>query len=156
MIFVTVGTHNQGFERLVKKMDEIAGEIDEEVVMQIGFTEYEPKNAKWFKFVDIDEIMDFYKNADVIVSHAGAGALLDALSFEKPVIAVPRLKKFGEHIDNQQLELAEALENKGKVKAVYDIEDLGRSVEKINVVNSSIEQDNSLVRFLKEHMSGIN
>lgn len=133
MIFITVGTHNQGFERLVKKMDEIAGKIDEEVVMQIGFTDYEPKNAKWFKFVDIDEIMDFYKNADVIISHAGAGTLLDALSFEKPVIAVPRLKKFGEHIDDQQLELAEALENKGQIMAVYQIDDLERFIDEIRI-----------------------
>ncbi|KAF5055562.1 hypothetical protein DSECCO2_376500 [anaerobic digester metagenome] len=156
MIFVTVGTHNQGFERLVQKMDEIAGKIDEEVVMQIGFTEYEPKNAKWFKFVDIDEIRDFYKNADVIVSHAGAGALLDALSFEKPIIAVPRLKKFGEHIDDQQLELTEALEDKGQIKAVYEIDDLEGFVKEINLLNHSIKPDNGLMRFLKEHMSGIN
>ncbi|MDI6655433.1 MAG: beta-1,4-galactosyltransferase, partial [Candidatus Hydrothermarchaeota archaeon] len=44
MIFVTVGTHNQSFERLVKKADEIAGKIGEKVVIQTGHTKYKPKN----------------------------------------------------------------------------------------------------------------
>ena len=74
--------------------------------------------------MDIEEIMNFYKNSDMIVTHAGAGSLLDALSFEKPIIAVPRFKKFGEHIDDEQLELAVALENKGQINSVYEIEDL--------------------------------
>ncbi|MEN6554068.1 MAG: PssE/Cps14G family polysaccharide biosynthesis glycosyltransferase [Methanobacterium sp.] len=152
MIFVTVGTHNQGFERLVQKMDEIACEIDEEVVMQIGFTEYKPENAKWFKFVDIGEIMNFYKNADVIVTHAGAGALLDALSFEKPIIAVPRLKKFGEHIDDQQLELTEALENKGQIKAVYEIDDLEGFIGE-NRVKHEIKKSKELLNFLNYYLN---
>jgi beta-1,4-N-acetylglucosaminyltransferase len=155
MIFVTVGTHNQGFERLIKKMDEIAGKINEEVVMQIGFNDYEPENAKWFKFVDIEEIMNFYKNADIIVTHAGAGALLDALSFGKLIIVVPRLKKFREHIDNQQLELAEALENKGQIKAVYKIEDLERVFKENNLLDHSIKSDKGLMMFLKEYVGGI-
>lgn len=131
MIFVTVGTHYQGFERLILKMDEIASRIDEEVVMQIGYTEYEPRNVRWFKFTGVHEINKLYKEADIIVSHAGAGTLIDCLSFGKPLVVVPRLKKFKEHLDDQQIELAEALDKTNKVVAVYEIEELENNLEKI-------------------------
>lgn len=155
MIFVTVGTHNQSFERLIRKMDEIAAKINEKVIMQIGHTDYEPENTKWFKFIDIDEIMNFYKSADVIVSHAGAGTLLDALSFEKPIIAVPRMKKFGEHIDNQQIELAEALDSSNKALAVYNIENLEYYLEKIKNYSFIASGKNQNLRsFLKNNLIG--
>ncbi|KUK17270.1 PssE/Cps14G family polysaccharide biosynthesis glycosyltransferase [Thermococcus sibiricus] len=157
MIFVTVGTHYQGFERLIKKMDEIAGKIDDEVVMQIGYTDYEPKNAKWFRFLEKEEdILELYKKAEIIVAHAGAGTLLTALSFGKPIVVVPRLKKFGEHIDDQQLELAEALESMGKAIAVYDIEKLEDAIKKAKSLKyKPIKQEKRLVNFLKEYLRGI-
>ena len=155
MIFVTVGTHYQGFERLIQKMDKIAAEIDDEVIMQTGYTKYEPRNAKWFKFMEYDEILNIYKKADIIVSHAGAGTLLDAMSFEKRVIVVPRLKKFDEHIDDQQLELAEALKNSGRATAVYNIEKLGEIVT--NSISSyySESNGNKLAIFLNDYLKGI-
>ena len=151
MIFVTVGTHYQGFERLVKKMDEIAGKIDDEVIMQIGYTKYEPKNAEWFRFLEREEdILELYKKADVIVAHAGAGTLLTALSFGKPVVVVPRLKKFGEHVDDQQLELAEALESMGKAIAVYDIEKLEDAIKKAKSLKyKPVKRERRLTNFLK-------
>lgn len=154
MIFVTVGTHYQGFERLVKKMDEIAGKIDDEVIMQIGYTKYEPKNAKWFRFLEREEdILELYKKADVIVAHAGAGTLLTALSFGKPIVVVPRLKKFGEHVDDQQLELAEALESMGKAIAVYDIEKLEEAIKKARSLKyKPIKRERRLANFLKEYL----
>jgi beta-1,4-N-acetylglucosaminyltransferase len=125
MLFVTVGMHTQGFERLIRKMDEIAGQINEEIIMQIGSTNFIPKNAKYFRFVKDDKmIIQYFKDARIIVSHAGAGTLLDALFLNKPVIVVPRLKRFHEHIDDQQLELAEALFSQGKIISVYNIDDL--------------------------------
>ncbi len=155
MIFVTVGTHYLGFDRLIKKMDEISGKIDEEVVMQIGYTEYEPKNAKWFKFLDMKEIRDLYKKANIIVAHAGAGTLLDSLYFEKPVIIVPRLKKLGEHIDDQQIELSKSLENRMNVFAVYNMKKLEETVKKIESSKfQSVEINQNLILFLKDYLRG--
>ena len=157
MIFVTVGMHYQGFERLIKKMDEIAGKIDEEVVMQIGFTRYKPKNARYFDFVDDDEkILEYFRRARVIVSHAGAGTLLNALHFGKPVIVVPRLKKFGEHVDDQQLELAELISKIGKGVAVYDIDELEGVLNKVNGLNfSAVSKERGLVNFLRNYIRGL-
>jgi len=157
MIFVTVGTHYQGFERLVRKMDEIASRIDEEVIMQIGYTKYEPKNAKWFRFLEKEEdILRLYKTADVIVAHAGAGTLLTALAYGKPLVVVPRLKRFGEHIDDQQLELAEALEQAGKAIAVYDVNHLEEAIRRARLVRvQSLRRASRLVRFLEEYLGGL-
>jgi beta-1,4-N-acetylglucosaminyltransferase len=150
MIFVTVGMHYQGFERLICKMDEIAGKIDEEVVMQIGSTQYIPKAAKYFEFVDSDlTIMAHFKNARVIVSHAGAGTLLNALNLGKPIIVVPRLKMFGEHIDDQQLELAEALSTQGRAIAINDINELEESLMKIGDMQLEVKKDKKLIYHLK-------
>lgn len=151
MIFVTVGTHNMGFERLIKKMDEIAGAIDEEVVIQTGFTEFQPVNARWFKFKDIESINEYYKNADVVVAHAGAGTLLDSLFFKKSIVVVPRRKKYGEHIDDQQLELTKVLEKSGNVTAVYDIETLDYAIKKaLKTETTALIIDHSLSGYLTE------
>jgi UDP-N-acetylglucosamine transferase subunit ALG13 len=117
--------HFQGFDRLIKKMDEIAGQIDEEVIMQIGNTSYKPRNAKHFRSLDsFQEIQVLNRDARVVVSHGGAGAFITALEQGTPVIAVPRLKRFNEHVDDHQLELVNALAKEGKITAVYDIEEL--------------------------------
>ncbi|MDI6644160.1 MAG: PssE/Cps14G family polysaccharide biosynthesis glycosyltransferase [Methanobacteriaceae archaeon] len=155
MIFVTVGTHNQGFERLIKKMDEIAPNLDDEVIMQIGYTDYNPKNVEWFKFLEYNDINNLYDKADLIVSHAGAGTLLDSLNYQKPIIVVPRLKKFGEIIDDQQLELAEALGKRNRVISINDIADLERCINQINNFDlKSLKRDRNLKSFLSDSLRG--
>ncbi len=131
MIFVTVGTHNQGFDRLVKKMDEIAGDLEEEVVIQRGHTSYEPRNARFFDFASREEMEEWVDKADIIVTHGGAGSIIFALSKNKPVVVVPRLRRYGEHVNDHQIELAKALEKKGRVKAVLDVEDLNRCIQEV-------------------------
>lgn len=122
MIFVTVGSHYQGFDRLIKKMDEIAGKIDEKVIMQIGHTNYKPVNAEYFDFVeDFGKIEELNRDARVVVSHAGAGSILTALKLGTPVIVVPRLKKYNEHMDDHQLEIAEVMSRNRNVSVAKDL-----------------------------------
>jgi UDP-N-acetylglucosamine transferase subunit ALG13 len=152
MIFVTVGTHYLGFERLIKKMDEISGGIDEEVIAQIGSTKYRPKNMTYFTFVeDENEILELCKKARIIVSHAGAGSLLTILNYMKPLIVVPRLKKFNEHIDDHQLELAEVLKNDGKFVLIYDVKNLEATLKEIGKSDcNKNKKDKKLINFLKK------
>ena len=91
MIFVTIGMHTKGFDRLVKKMDEIAGNIDEEVIIQTGGTSFKPQNATWFDFTTEEEIKELCRKASVVVTHA-AMSILDAWEYGKPVVVVPRLR----------------------------------------------------------------
>jgi beta-1,4-N-acetylglucosaminyltransferase len=125
LIFVTVGNHNQGFDRLIKKMDEIAGKTDEQVIMQIGYTTYKPVNAEYFSFLEsFEEILRLNREARVVVSHAGAGSIVTALKEKTPVIVVPRLKRYDEHMNDHQLEIAKAMSENKNVTVIYDVEDL--------------------------------
>ena len=109
VILVTVGMHTDGFGRLVEAMDQIAAQSGQEVVMQIGATLYRPSAARWFDFATQEEMDKLCERARIIVSHTGAGSILTAVRHHKPLIVVPRLKKYGEHIDDHQLELAQVL-----------------------------------------------
>lgn len=103
-IFVCVGTHTQPFDRLLKAVDELNDNY--EVIVQIGYSTYQPRKKRWFRFCTQKEFEEYCKWSDVIISHAGAGSIITALILRKPLVIVPRLKKFGEHTDDHQLELA--------------------------------------------------
>lgn len=113
MIFVTVGMHSDGFPRLVETMDRLAAHTEEEVLIQTGSTAYQPSAARWFTFASQAEMDAHSRRAQIIVSHAGAGSILTALRHGKPLIVVPRRQQHGEHIDDHQLELAQALAEVG-------------------------------------------
>lgn len=157
MIFVTVGTHNKGFDRLIQKMDEIAANSDESVIMQTGTATYEPKHAEHFKFCTSQQIEALVKEARVVVSHAGAACIIIALRYGKPAIVVPRLKEYGEHIDDHQLELASAMAKDNRIKTIYNLNELGEALKDVTVVTGSARAQNNrsrlvvaLRRYLKE------
>lgn len=155
VIFVTVGSHYQGFDRLIKKMDEIAGKSDEKVVMQIGHTEYKPVNAEYFDFVDdFGKIEELNRDARVVVSHAGAGSILTALKLGTPVIVVPRLKKYNEHMDDHQLEIAEAMSSTKGVVAVNDVQEIEQHL-KNNLILDPVLKDHDLKSSLKSYLASI-
>jgi UDP-N-acetylglucosamine transferase subunit ALG13 len=138
---------------VIKEMDEIAGRIDEEVVMQIGETAYEPKNTRYFRFTSNEEIDRLYEDARVVVCHAGVGSILSALGHSKPVIAVPRGKKYGEHVDDHQLEIARELEMEGEIMAVYDIEELEKALNNPSVFSHmEIKNDEWRIMALKNYL----
>jgi UDP-N-acetylglucosamine transferase subunit ALG13 len=153
LIFVTVGTHYLGFKRLIEKMDEISSKSDEEIIAQIGSTNYKPTNMKYYNYIDDEKkLFDYYKKSRVIIAHAGAGTLLNLLYLKKPIIVVPRLKKYNECIDNHQLELSEVLNKKGSTTVVYDVEKLEHILKNYNFNNSNHPESNNLVTFLKKYV----
>ncbi|WP_270333578.1 glycosyltransferase [Ligilactobacillus acidipiscis] len=114
MIFVTVGTHEQPFNRLVKKMDLIAKDLNEKVIIQSGYSTYMPKYATFKKFMDYENIKKNYNNARIIITHGGPSSFLDAIQLGKIPIVVPRQKKYGEHINNHQVEFCKKVQKKDK------------------------------------------
>ena len=129
MILVTVGMHTEGFSRLVVEMDRLATQVDEQVIIQIGHTAYRPRAARWFSFAPYEEMQALCERARVIVSHAGAGSILTALRYQKPLIVVPRRKKYGEILDDHQLELAEVLSETSTLLLVYETEELADKLQ---------------------------
>jgi beta-1,4-N-acetylglucosaminyltransferase len=119
------------FTRLIRKMDEVAGRLDEEVIMQIGSVPYEPRNAKHFSHTSYQESLSYFQNASLVIGHGGAGTILNALRFHVPIVVVPRSQRFGEHFDDHQMELAQRLVGNELIKVVYDIEDLESAVKEM-------------------------
>jgi len=145
-----------GFERLIRWMDAIAEKTDEEVVMQIGNTEYEPKHASYFRFESKEKMDQFYSRARVIVCHAGVGSLMTSLENEKLVIAVPRSKELGEVIDNHQLEIAKELENEGRIRIANTLNELENHLLEIKYTVSNLRIKNELVESLKGYINQFN
>ncbi len=133
MIFVTIGSAVEGIEftRLIKEMDEIAGMIDEEVVMQIGTVPYEPKNAKYFRYTSYQENLSYFQKASLVIGHGGTGTILNALRFQVPIVVVPRRHDYGEHVDDHQVDLAQRLVANELIKVVYELEDLESAVKEM-------------------------
>jgi len=158
MIFVTLGSAVKGIEftRLINKMDEITGKMDEEVIMQIGTVPYEPKNAKYFRYASYQENLSYFQKASLVVGHGGTGTILNALRFQVPIIVVPRRHHYGEHVDDHQVELAQRLVGNELIKVVYDIEDLESAVtemldrgEKVGKGKRYAERD-KLIKTIKD------
>lgn len=116
MIFVTVGTHEQPFDRLLKCIDKMIddGKIKEEVICQKGFTDYVPKNYEAKKLIPYDEMQKNIEDARIVITHGGPASFLDPLKYGKIPIVVPRKKEFNEHVNNHQLEFAKEVEKRMK------------------------------------------
>jgi beta-1,4-N-acetylglucosaminyltransferase len=156
MILVTVGTHNLGFERLIKKMDFIASRIDEEVIMQIGYTSFTPIYAQYFDFKSFQEMQQLIKEARVVICHGGAGTILSALAQETHVIAVPRVKEYNEILFDHQFDLVDALVKDKRIIAVYDLETLEKVLCTLpKKLDKKRIKDDHLVNFLKKYLNSL-
>lgn len=114
MIFVTVGTHEQPFDRLLKCIDKMIedGIITEIVIVQKGYTDYEMKNCKAEKLIPYDEMQKYINEARIIITHGGPASFIAPLSIGKIPIVVPRKKDYNEHVNNHQLEFAKEVEKR--------------------------------------------
>ncbi|MCU9613193.1 multidrug MFS transporter [Caldibacillus lycopersici] len=128
MIFVTVGTHEQQFNRLVKYIDKLKENetIEEDVIIQTGFSTYEPKHCKWSKLFPYSEMEKNIADARVVITHGGPSSFIMPLQVGKKPIVVPRKYEFKEHVNNHQVDFSKAVaERMGTIIVVEEIEKLG-------------------------------
>ena len=132
MIFVTVGTHEQPFDRLVKEIDHLKGEnlITGEVFVQTGYSLYKPEFCQYKDFIRFDEMIERMAEAELVITHGGTGSIMLVLYHQKIPMVMPRQKKYNEHIDDHQVLFCRTMEAKGKIMAVYETPDLGPAIEK--------------------------
>lgn len=114
MIFVTLGTQKFQLNRLLKLLDDLCRtqKIKEEIFAQIGHSDYCPMHYSYIDFLDKKIFEKKVKESSLVISHGGAGSIMSALKENKPVIVFPRLRKYKEHVDDHQLEIAGALSKK--------------------------------------------
>lgn len=126
MIFVTLGTQDKPFKRLLDYVEN--SNIQDEFIVQAGFTDYETKKFKIYKYLDKDEFDNYIKDADLVICHGGVGTIVSCLNDEKKVLAVPRLSKYGEHQNNHQLQIVNAYKQKGYLTVMNDGDDFDLKV----------------------------
>jgi UDP-N-acetylglucosamine transferase subunit ALG13 len=133
MIFLTVGTYPLPFDRLLMAVDEAIknGVIEEEVFAQVGLSGYIPRNMDYAKMLDKETFDSHFQKASGIISHAGMGTITMALSNHKPLLAMPRLKRYREVVNDHQLAIAKKFSELGHILVAYDTEDLPERIHQL-------------------------
>lgn len=132
MIFLTVGTQFP-FDRLVKTVDQAFDGrlINEEIFAQIGETSYKPLNFESVVSLEKNVFDKRLREASSVISHAGMGTITMALKNHKPLLVMPRLKRYREHVNDHQVATARKFEELGHILAVYDAKDLPNGIRKL-------------------------
>lgn len=132
MIFVTLGTQDSPFPRILEQMEEAIQQlnIQEQVVAQIGTTKYSSSKMTISNFLIGEKFDRAFNDARFIVTHGGAGSIFKGLSLNKKMIVLPRLAELGEHNESNQLELVEKLEREGYI--LYARDNLFKSIAQID------------------------
>ncbi|MFR8043664.1 glycosyltransferase [Clostridium butyricum] len=133
MIFVTVGTHEQQFNRLIEKIDTLieSGEIKEKVIIQSGFSTYTTNNCICEKFISYSQMIKNIQEARIVITHGGPATFIMPLQIGKIPVVVPRLKQFDEHVNNHQLEFAKQVASRqGNIILVEEIDELKNVLNK--------------------------
>ena len=132
MIFVTVGTHEQPFNRLVKKVDDLVahGNIKEKVIIQTGFSTYNENHCEAHKMMSFDEMQQALKDARIVITHGGPSSFIEALQFGKVPIVVPRRQEYNEHVNDHQVDFTKLIEKRmNNIIPVYDIDQLSETIK---------------------------
>lgn len=158
MMFVTLGSQKFQFNRLLKALDEQVkeGKIQEQIFAQIGVSSYIPVHFKTKDFLSRDEFEAATSKADIVLTHGGTGAIMGAVKKGKKVIAVPRLKKYGEHVDDHQLQLIAEFRKLNLICECDDCGELWRAIE--TVKNTEYERyqsnTNSIINSIEKFIIG--
>lgn len=127
MIFVTVGTHHQPFERLLDALDG----LDEDLVVQYGPGRPPAGARRAEAYLPFDEMLACFGEAEKVITHAGVGSVICASREGHVPLVVPRRHHLGEHVDDHQAELTRALVRKGSVAALWEMDGLTEAVAAI-------------------------
>ena len=133
MILVLLGTQNNSFHRLLEKIDELIEKnvIDEKVIVQSGYTKYDSKNMRLFDLIPQEELERYQEQADLIITHGGVGSIISSIKKDKKVIAVPRLQKYQEHVNDHQKQIVELFNKKGYIIGINEVEELEDAIIKM-------------------------
>lgn len=129
MTLVTLGTQHQEFTRLLDYIEK--SDLKGEIIVQAGYTKYESKRMKIFDFISYDEMEKYIDKSDLVITHAGTGSIVMPLKKDKKVIACARLSKFGEHVDDHQVELVDVFYSEGYILKIDEDASLNEVLKNI-------------------------
>lgn len=159
MIFITLGSQKFQFNRLLQAVDELCEKkivSSKDVFAQIGYSDYTPENYNYKKFLDREEFSVEMSKADIVITHGGTGAIIGAVKKGKKVIAVPRLAKYGEHVDDHQLQLIKQFDDLNLICPCRNTDELARAIETVRHTKYAEYESNtdtivkSIEKYIKE------
>lgn len=144
MIFVSLGTNDKSFERLLKTIDrEIEkGNIRDNVIAQSGYTKYSSKNMDVFDLMPMDKFNKCVDDCDILITHGGVGTILDGLKKGKKIIAFPRLSKYQEHVNDHQIEIIDEFYDSGFI-LTGDVNDVSSLIKECSSFNPKSYKSNN-------------
>jgi len=155
MIFVTLGTHELEFTRLLNYLEKM--DIDEEVIIQCGNTNFKSKKYKIVPFLTPDEFNEAMNKCDLLICHGGVGSILSALKKNKKVITVPRLSKYNEHNDDHQVEICKKFSKENYIISCLNYEELEYAIKNYKriVLEPYIFNNSRLLNFIQSYIDNI-
>lgn len=133
MILVLLGTQKNNFNRLLEEIEKCINNniIQEEVVVQAGYTVFNSNKMKVLDFISQKELNNLLNQANLIITHGGVGSIINSIKLEKKVIAIPRLAKFGEHVNDHQIQIVEKFNSEGYIIGIDDVSKLNNALQNI-------------------------
>ena len=133
MILVLLGTQNNSFSRLLEEVERCINSniIKEEVIVQAGYTKFKSKHMKIFDLISTKKLEELQDKANIIITHGGVGSIVSSIKKGKKVIAIPRLHKYGEHVNDHQKEIVNMFGEKKYIIACNEVSDLENALKKI-------------------------
>lgn len=132
MIFVTLGTQDKPFTRLLeaiqKQIDN--GNIKDKVVVQAGYTKFKSDNMEIYDLINMEDFDRLIKDCDILITHGGVGNILTGLKYNKKIIAAARLEKYGEHTNDHQLQIVDKFTDEGYILKLEDFDKLDEVLKK--------------------------
>lgn len=127
--FVSVGNALQPFSRLLEGVSRFAVQLPQPVIVQHGHTPFSYRGCQAIPFLSMEEFLQSVQNAELLILHAGAGSIIHAVEARRFPVVMPRRAAQGEHVNDHQVELAQALAKHGKVVLADEPGDLMRAVQ---------------------------
>lgn len=147
MIFVVLGSQKFQFNRLLETLDElkINGKIEEEIIAQVGYSDYRPTSFQTIDFVEKNEFDEYISNANVVICHGGTGAIVSSLKRGKKVIAIPRNSKFDEHVDDHQFQIVQMFADLKLIEPCFETEKLYQAMNNCATTEYQMFKSNNAV-----------
>ena len=129
--------------------------ISNDIFAQIGYSDYKPKNYEFKEFLDREQFAEFMDKCDTVITHGGTGAIVGAVKREKKVIAVPRLAKFGEHVDDHQLEIIDQFTNMNFIVGVKETNEIYEALEQLKTIEFKkyISNTENIIKSIENYLS---
>ena len=154
MILVLLGTQNNSFHRLLEEVQKNIEKkkIKEDVIVQKGYTKFESQDMKMYTEIPIDELNKLIDQADLIITHGGVGSIISSIKKGKKVIAVPRLEKYKEHVNDHQKDIVETFNQSGYIIGIENVEQLGEALDKVEsfIPKKYISDNSKMLKIIED------